>query len=196
MNISLVKQKEIRNRIKDMIPEIIEARKLKKEIITIITTISRSDLSDSEKYLFENFPKITNSLTGSRYLKLDGNGFCSNPISKHCSYYGWSNEYNESEIFREIYLVGGDKVSDEFFENLLNNCPDLIKGDFSNILNYIKDDNEKQELIKKVSNFINYLRIAEKKLSRLNKIISSKEIGLLDIKEYSPKLYKIIKLVI
>ena len=191
MNISLVKQANIRGRILDKVPEIIEARKLKKEIAKIIVDEAKNNLSDSEKFMYENYPKIMMSHSGVGHLRVDGKGFCDKPITNY-SYWSWTNVYSEGEVFKEVYFSSYKKDYD-YFNELFNNCPDIIYADCSGILNIV---NEETKLMLKdlVSKFINCLREAEKKMSRINTILTAKEISLNDIKKHSPKLYNIIKL--
>ena len=192
MNISLVKQEKIRRRVLDKIPEIIEARKLKKEIAKIITTEARNSLSPSEKYMSENYPNIMHIYHNAARLYIDGTGFCDNPIASH-SYWSWTKEYRDSEIFKEVYFCKPVE-QEKYFNDIFNGCPFIIHHDCSGILDIIKDDETKQVLIDLVTRFVNCLREAERKMSKLNTILCSKEIGLNDIKNYSPKLYNIIKL--
>ena len=193
MNISLIKQLKIRGRILDKIPEIIEARKLKKEIAKIIVTEAKKNLSECEKFMYENFPGIMMSYSDAGRICIDGSGFCDNPITNHSYWSSWSNEYNEQEIFKEVYFCK-DKNCRDYYNNLFNGCPSTISYNCNNVLDIVSDETIKQALKDLVTRFINCLREAEKKMSKINIIISSKEISLNDVKKYSPKLYKIIKL--
>lgn len=194
MNISLVKQAKIRDRIMNQVPEIIEARKLKKEIAKILVNSAINSLSVHEKYMYENYPDLMISHAGVGHLYIDGTGFCDNPITKH-SYWSWTREYSEKDVFDEVYFGKYNRNKDlyEYFDKLFKGCPELFNGNCSNILDLV-DEETKQLLKDLVTKFINCLREAEKKMSKVNKILTSKEIGLNDIKKYSPKLYNQIKL--
>ena len=193
MNLSLVKQKKIREIILDKLPEIIEARKLKKEIAETVVSIAKNSLTDDEKYIIEKHPGVISVYDSSSNIRIDGTGFVENDNDSICgySYYCWSNEYHSNEVFNEVYFNKGYKSN--YFDEIFKDCPRLFSYCCKEVLDLVKTEEEKDALKKKVKKFIELIKISEKKMSKVNTIISAKEIGLRDIKEHSPKLYNIIK---
>lgn len=189
MNISLKKQKKIRERLIEKLPEIIKARKLKKEIMEFLIETAFANLTEDERYIYENFPGLIDVYEGTSNLRITGEGFCENTIN--CRYYCWNNEYDSNEVFREAYF--NPSYTKNTFDNLIESCPKLFRDNCSDILPLL-NPTDQEKLKNKVNKFINYLIIAEKKLSKVSTIISSREINLSDIKKYSPKLYREIKL--
>lgn len=200
MNLTLKKRKQIRSELIKKIPEVQKALELKKEIVNRLITESLSLLTEEEKWLFENYPELIQ--LQFKFSKSDPNYYARNKHNsliisgndtvfekvynrdRRCYYYGNLNEYNSEEIFNmgEIYLI-----------DIPNNFPKIFNkedlSDFGEIFNKEVTD----WFAKNIKIFNTYLMEAEKKLSKIEKILSSEMINLIDIKKNCPGLYNVIK---
>lgn len=198
MNLTKKKQKEIRELVLKKIPEVIEALKIKDEIIKILVDNVLENISKEEKYVIDNYPEVINFQFSEEtyYLRnknnsiyLSGEDDSENSVIKpkykrFRKYYSWGNEsnYDCEEVFdlSEIYY--------EDFQKIYPNIPNTYEKDLSNLKEVISK-NKLEDLIIKIDKFNSLLVIAEKKLSKLNTILTSNLINLNDMKK---KLSKII----
>lgn len=198
MNLTKKKQKEIRGFVLKKIPEVIEALKIKDEIIKILVDNVLENISKEEKYVIDNYPEVINFQFKEEtyYLRnkynsiyLSGDECVIKPkYKRYRKYHNWANEsdYDCEEVFElsEIYY--------EDFQKIYPNIPNTYKENLSNIKEVISE-NKLEDLINKIDKFNSLLVIAEKKMSKLNTILTSNLINLNDIRKNCPKLYKIIK---
>lgn len=200
MNLTKKKQKEIRELIVKKIPEVKKALQIKKEIIQILVDGALKRLNKYEKYLIKNYPEVIRFQynTEKYYEKNKHNSIhisgedseksLIKPKYKRTRRYYWenNNDYCSDEVFdlSEIYY--------EDFKEITQNIPFTYNFNLSNI-DFIFSNEELSVLIEKIDSFNSYLVIAEKKLQKLNTILTSNLINLNDLKKNCPGLYKIIK---
>lgn len=199
MNLTKKKQKEIRELVLKKIPEVIEALKVKDEIIKILVDNVLENISKEEKYVIDNYPEVINfqfsedkyylrNKHNSIYLSGEDDSVIKPKYKRYRKYYNWGNEsnYDCEEVFElsEIYY--------EDFQKIYPNIPNTYEKDLSNLKEVISED-KLEDLIIKIDKFNSLLVIAEKKLSKLNTILTSNLINLNDMRKNCPKLYKIIK---
>lgn len=202
MNLTKKKQKEIRGFVLKKIPEVIEALKIKDEIIKILVDNVLENISKEEKYVIDNYPEVINfqfsedkyylrNKHNSIYLSGEcdsGNSVIKPKYKRYRKYYSWETEsnYDCEEVFElsEIYY--------EDFQKIYPNIPNTYEKNLSNLKEVISED-KLENLIIKIDKFNSLLVIAEKKLSKLNTILTSNLINLNDMRKNCPKLYKIIK---
>ena len=130
MNLTKKKQKEIRGLVLKRIPEVIEALKIKDEIIKILVDSVLENISKEEKYVIDNYPEVINFQfsedeyylrTKHNSIYLSGEDDNKNSVIKpkykrFRKYYSWGNEnnYDCEEVF---------DLSEIYYEDFKKNIP-------------------------------------------------------------------------